>query len=384
MPRQRKLRDADVLSALEAIRSGSLTQKQAANKLGITIQLMNAIVKGRVYRDLQGFTRGDRAGSGDNTRYGLEETPERRRHREARFWACVDMSRDSDRCWPHAKAKGNDYARHALFHDQLGTTMGHVVAYTLANGLSAAPTKGTVIRHLCDFKPCCNPAHLRLGTHAENQADRARAKREGNSVPRRVETPVLPPPGGWKITTGVLGDLELSARTAEFWANIDRRGPEECWPWIGNTRNQFGYGQFRWQGQQAALAHRIVYQLENGIRHYGDLPSDILHKCEKPQHRNECCNPRHLAAGTLAENRRDSIAHGTMPRGEKHFAAARFPDALIREMRESYWNKPPGERATYTDLAAKYGAAITSVSRWIRGESRLEAGGPTATPAAKG
>lgn len=47
----------------------------------------------------------------------------------------------------------------------------HVKAYCVAHGLTEAPT-GMVVRHKCDNPRCINPAHLELGTHADNMNDR--------------------------------------------------------------------------------------------------------------------------------------------------------------------------------------------------------------------
>jgi len=43
--------------------------------------------------------------------------------------------------------------------------------------------QGLCVLHTCNNKGCCNPAHLRLGTHAENMADLAVA---GNNSLRKL------------------------------------------------------------------------------------------------------------------------------------------------------------------------------------------------------
>ena len=48
----------------------------------------------------------------------------------------------------------------------------HRLSYFLAKG---PIPKGMVVMHTCDHPPCCNPDHLKLGTHLENMAD-CRAK----------------------------------------------------------------------------------------------------------------------------------------------------------------------------------------------------------------
>ncbi len=77
-----------------------------------------------------------------------------------------------------------------------------------------------------------------------------------------------------------------------FWAKVDRRGEDDCWPWMA-ARNSTGYGQF-WDGARQWPAHRWIYVLLHGD--IGSLAID--HLCRT----HECVNPRHLEAVTDREN----------------------------------------------------------------------------------
>lgn len=59
----------------------------------------------------------------------------------------------------------------------------HRVAYAEANGLDYR-TMGGVVLHSCDTPSCVNPAHLSLGTHATNAADRDSKGRQSKGVHR--------------------------------------------------------------------------------------------------------------------------------------------------------------------------------------------------------
>ena len=61
---------------------------------------------------------------------------------------------------------------------------------------------------------------------------------------------------------------------------------------------------------------------------------------------------------------------------EHHHLGARYPDDLIKTLRERYWC-PEGRQPTITELAQEHGIAVAVVSRWLHGQGRRDAGGPT-------
>jgi hypothetical protein len=120
-----------------------------------------------------------------------------------------------------------------------------------------------------------------------------------------------------------------SSRLALFMAKVDRRGPDDCWPWLASLHH--GYGQFNTGNRAGARmtgAHRISYEI-----HVGPVPAGLQldHLCHTRDtscaggvaclHRR-CVNPAHLEPVTHRVNarrgqsragkasRRDHCLHG--------------------------------------------------------------------------
>lgn len=92
----------------------------------------------------------------------------------------------SDGCWLwQASRYPRGYGQFVLPRDEYGTqprAYAHRVAYVLAYG-DIPP--GFLVMHSCDTPPCVNPAHLVLGTQADNMADAKAKGRLGGPRPSR-------------------------------------------------------------------------------------------------------------------------------------------------------------------------------------------------------
>lgn len=92
-----------------------------------------------------------------------------------RFWDLVDQESgpvhsEHGRCWIWTGAKATKAGRQTYGNVVVTPgkwTKAHRAAWELTHG----PTDGLFVLHRCDTPLCVNPAHLFLGTHADNMQD---------------------------------------------------------------------------------------------------------------------------------------------------------------------------------------------------------------------
>src|SRR5574341_1800958 len=142
-----------------------------------------------------------------------------------------------------------------------------------------------------------------------------------------------------------------------FWSKVDRRGPDECWPWMTSLMTS-GYGQFfthtdDHRRTRLTGSHRMAWVLS-----FGPIPEgqNACHRCDFKL----CCNPRHLFLGTQAENLADMTAKGhrrsgvNPRRGEDH-PRAKLDSATVLAIR----NDPRSQTA----IASAFGISQTNISQ---------------------
>ncbi len=140
-----------------------------------------------------------------------------------------------------------------------------------------------------------------------------------------------------------------------FWSKVDKRGPDDCWPWTAAVRNaKEGYGAF-WLHGRHQPANRVALLL-SGV----PVPDGMVacHKCDNPR----CCNPAHLFVGTPKANNDDKVSKQRQAAGRRH-GCAKLTPAQVAEIR-SY--RPPGvkqmKKGIAEALAKKFGVSVPYIS----------------------
>lgn len=133
---------------------------------------------------------------------------------------------------------------------------------------------------------------------------------------------------------------------ARFLAKVERRGPDECWPWTAGV-DKDGYGRLKSSGK-TLKAHRIAFFLA-----HGRWPEPFgCHSCDNPP----CCNPEHVFEGSCQDNHSDMDRKGRRLNvtGASH-GNTMLPDSAVLEIRAA------AGRGRRQDLADKFGISYGHV-----------------------
>ena len=144
-----------------------------------------------------------------------------------------------------------------------------------------------------------------------------------------------------------------------FWQKVDKKGPDECWPWTAAVRNpKEGYGAF-WLDGRHQPANRVAL-LFSGV----DVPKGMVacHRCDNPG----CCNPAHLFPGTPKANNDDKVAKSRHAAGDSH-GMAKLTQQQVAEIRS---HRPPGVNRLAPGiagrLAERYGVTKQYISELFK------------------
>jgi hypothetical protein len=138
-----------------------------------------------------------------------------------------------------------------------------------------------------------------------------------------------------------------------LWRKIKIAGEDECWEWQAYKTKQ-GYGVVGLKSK-TALAHRVAFELKNGPVKDGMC---VMHICDNPS----CCNPKHLKAGTIAENNADRHSKNRS-RGASH-KGTKNPSARLKEEQVVQVYNASG---TLQSIADRFGIKMQTVHDIKRG-----------------
>lgn len=145
---------------------------------------------------------------------------------EERFWEKVEKG-TPDECWPWTAGRAG--GAYGSFRD--GTRMVKAHRWSWEYHVGPIPD-GLWVLHHCDNPPCVNPAHLWLGTHVDNQADKIAKGRQAKGSAQ----------GFAKLTERDVAEIlasrdkctSLGAAYAVHPCQITRIRTREAWPHVSS------------------------------------------------------------------------------------------------------------------------------------------------------
>ncbi len=147
-----------------------------------------------------------------------------------RFWLSVDRS-SPDQCWLWKRYLDEGGYGHIMDSGKIRGA--HRVSYELHHGRIP---DGMHVRHRCDNPPCVNPAHLELGTNADNMADKlARGRAAAGPAIVRQSTLKLTP----ELVLAIRADARSTAEVARDYGlsmvHVRNVRSGKAWSWVAES-----------------------------------------------------------------------------------------------------------------------------------------------------
>lgn len=170
-----------------------------------------------------------------------------------RFWAKVDKSGGPDACWLwmgasyYGKSKSSltskgkprrksevRYGSFRISSKPKKTRSAHQISYEIHNG---PIPEGMVIRHMCHTGICVNPAHLRVGTVAQNNQDMRDAGREAWGRGEEIWTSKLTEESVFaareRYAIGNISEKQLAKELGISTTQVSYILTGHSWAWVG-------------------------------------------------------------------------------------------------------------------------------------------------------
>lgn len=148
-----------------------------------------------------------------------------------------------------------------------------------------------------------------------------------------------------------------------LWSKVDKRGADECWPWLA-FKNKSGYGRVEIGGIDY-YAHRVIFNLANpNVIDPVNGDQCLLHRCDNPI----CCNPNHLRVGTRQENSLEMVARGRSP----NFKAGRGPGCKLTMQQAKEVRRLYSDGKSKRELSVQCGLSIRALENVLANRSYCE------------
>lgn len=180
-----------------------------------------------------------------------------------KFWSRVDKSGGPDACWPWMAGRSNQ--NYGVFKAGSNNRVCSRIAWTLCN---RELREGELVRHSCDNPPCCNPAHLLVGSDRDNINDmmsrNRQAKGERNGWARLTERDIL----GIREASGLLREIASKFGIPISDASKIRRG--QAWAHVGGKRTLVGVQKGE-ERPMAKLTENQVREIRSAVGSHSEI-----------------------------------------------------------------------------------------------------------------